>query len=208
MSKISEYETQAQERIDAQQASLGQLTVVPYSEIAEQSQYNECKGLLPQVNLMLRELDKDRKSLTKPLDEVKRGIMDRFKPMRERLEHYKETLNAMLVAWDRKAEEQAAREAEADREGADREAEALSKMGVDVRAETPGADAVPRAARTREHWSCEVECLAELVAAVARGDQPLELLQPNRASLNALAREQREALRIPGCKPKKSVSHF
>lgn len=50
----------------------------------------------------------------------------------------------------------------------------------------------------REHWSAEVTDLKALVQAVAAGSQPLDLLLPNDAALNALARSLKSSLQIPG----------
>jgi hypothetical protein len=57
-------------------------------------------------------------------------------------------------------------------------------------------------------WSAEVTSLAELVQAVARGEQPITLLQANMVALNGMARSLRGAMKIPGVKavPKRGAA--
>lgn len=53
----------------------------------------------------------------------------------------------------------------------------------------------------RQAWSAEVTDLLALVRAVAAGQQPITLLQPNMPVLNQMARALKGALNVPGVKP-------
>jgi len=87
-------------------------------------------------------LEDKRKSITQPLDEAKRKIMDEFRPALDALETAEKRVKAKLLTYQREAEERQraqAREAEAEAEAArkrareaDEEAERLAAEGAPV----------------------------------------------------------------------------
>lgn len=62
------------------------------------------------------------------------------------------------------------------------------------------APAKPAAAGVsfRDNWSARVTDLMALVQAVAKGEQPITLLEVNQPALNGLARSLKGAMRVPG----------
>lgn len=72
--------------------------------------------------------------------------------------------------------------------------------GTEQSDSSPGPQPEPRLSGLsfRDHWRAEVSDFRQLVAAVARNPTLLNLIEPNLAALNHLARAQKQALRIPG----------
>lgn len=205
-------------REDAQitelEASAGELTI----ETTEQLQSSS--AMLTAIKTRQRDMAELRLSITRPLDEAKKRVMEVFKPALDRLGNAEQTIKGAVLTYSqgverKRREEQARLEDDAERERlrlaalAERQEEAGHEDRAEAsrqRAETVAAPTVARApapagaVHIRTTWSAEVVDLAELVRACADGKAPLALLQPDMPSLNAMARTQKERFDIPGVK--------
>ena len=52
----------------------------------------------------------------------------------------------------------------------------------------------------RENWTAEVDDLIALCAAVAAGDVPADLVQPNMKRLREMAKAMKDTFKVPGCR--------
>lgn len=175
-------------------------------------------------------LEKQIKDYHAPLKqkahEAHKAICDAEKEMLTPVVQAKQSLSRAIGAWDEEQErirlaEQRRLEAEAQAR-ADEEA-----LEAALDAEQHGADAeeieavlsnsqpltrisaaptYQKSVSTRENWSAQVVSLAQLVKAAAQNPAYLAYLQPNEATLNALARAQKSLFQIPGCKAVKQTN--
>ena len=163
-------------------------------------------------------LDELRRTMTRPLDEAKKRIMDLFRPPLDRLDQAEGTLKRSMLAFQREEARQAAearriaqeaaraeqerlaREAE-EAEQAGRHEEAEAKIEIAAMVETPVVAAPPTKASgisTREVWSAEVTNLKELCRAIGAGKAPVQCVVPDARFLNGQARALKSALDYPG----------
>lgn len=187
-------------------------------EITAPEQYVESGGLLKEIKTKQTALETLRKSMTQPLDEAKRRIMELFRPASDKLDQAERTLKSAMITYTNE-QERLRREAEqAAREEAARESDRLMKQADRARAKGQDgkaadleeqAESVPVpivASQTpivsgvafRTTWHAEVYDLELLVLACATGKAPLALLQPNMVILNTQARSLKKELNIPG----------
>lgn len=160
-----------------------------------------------------KELDDLRKSMTRPLDESKRRIMDMFRPVEQQLADAEQHIKGAMLEWDRAERrrleaERAAAEAERQRLAAEasRATEEGRYTDAVVAAEdslnVPEPQKAPQRARgtsVADIWHAEVIDLQALVLAVATGEAPLNLITINQPAINALARAtKQEGVVLPG----------
>lgn len=175
--------------------------------------------LLQTVKERQKALTDLRLSITRPMDEAKKKVMALFHPAVDRLATAEETIKAAVLTYTQEqrrlqAEAQAQLDAEAERErlrlatlaekqrvaGKDDRAEATEERATEVQAPTVAAAEAPTGAvHVRTTWHAEVTDLAALAKACL-SEQPIELIEPNMAALNSLARSLKEELSIPGVK--------
>lgn len=173
---------------------------------------------LKRVKGLAKDLDTQRKSITRPLDEAKARVMDLFRKPAEYLERAEQTIKRACLAWDgeqdrirRAAEAEAARRADEERRRLQEQAKQAEAEG---KPET--AHAIAQAAQfvapvpvqqerqkiageaTRELWHAEVDDIVALARAVADGKVSPENLLPNMPVLNQQARALKGSLAIPG----------
>ncbi len=132
--------------------------------------------------------------------------------VKSRLTAWEQAEQTRLKAAAQEAEERARRDADAAKraEIARLEAEGQEARAAAVRAApppivlSPPAPTMPKVAGVsfRDHWTAKVVDLRALVAAVAKGEQPLELLQADQTALDALARTFKQHLDVPGVEAK------
>lgn len=178
---------------------------------------------LRKVGISIDALDSHRKDMTRPIDEAKKKIMDKFKPAIALLEQAKSALNGKMMGYrseqerkrreeQRKAEEAAAKE----RERLEAEAKKLAKKSPGKAAElreqaaqtvapVVAAAAVPtvKGVGTRKTWKCGEDVdVIELCRAVVDGRVPALAIEPNFVFLNEQARslEGHFDARFPGCR--------
>lgn len=131
----------------------------------------------------------------------------------------KRTLGSDMEAWDRAERDRLRREQDRLAHEAQAEAQAAALLAADAR-DDEGAVAAIAAAEApivafappppeppkadgvsyRVTWSAEVTDLLALVQAVAAGQVPLKVLQPDSTVLNTMARALKESLALPGVK--------
>ena len=188
--------------------------------IANAEQLEASSELLSAIKGRQKDLTELRQSITKPMDEAKRRVMDTFRPALDRLAEAEGAIKRAVLGYTqeqerkrREAQARLAAEASAERERLAALAESHSEEGHEdladivrqnaerVTAPTVEAPAMPTGAvHIRTTWSAEVVDLAGLVKACAEGKAPLNLLVPDMPALNALARTQKERFDIPGVK--------
>ena len=174
---------------------------------------------LQRVKRLARDLEAERKSLTKPLDDVKTRIMDLFRKPAQFLADAETALKRACLAYDGEQERkrlaaaaEAARLAEQERKRlAEVAAKELAAGNVETAqtiaataelvAPLPVAEHAPikvAGEQHREVWRAEVEDMVALAKAVVDGKAPPECLLPNMPVLHNQARAFKRALAIPG----------
>lgn len=161
-----------------------------------------------------------RLSITRPMDAAKKQVLELFQPTVDRLATAERTIKGAVLTYTQeqarlqreaqdkldadaaKEREHLLKQAEAHREtGRDGRAETLEQRAETVQAPTVAPAETPRGAvHIRTTWHAEVTDLAALAEACAEGRAPLELIQPDMATLNAQARTFKDKLAIPGVK--------
>lgn len=109
---------------------------------------------------------------------------------------------------DRRLAEAAAAEARGDTETAARIIEApvetptVAARPVFVPVAPVAPAPVVKGLSFRDNWKAEVTDVMALVRAVAKGEQPITLLEPHMPALNQMARALKQAMNVPGVKAK------
>jgi hypothetical protein len=186
--------------------------------IETSEQLDASGGLLTTIKARQKALSNLRLSITRPMDQAKKRVMEVFQPTVGRLASAERTIKDAVLTYTQEQERQrrvaqakldaaAAAEREhlqkqADQHratGRDGRAETLEQRAETVEAPTVAQPEVPSGAvHLRTTWHAEVTDLAALAKACAEGQAPLELIQPNMAVLNAQARTFKGALALPG----------
>lgn len=180
--------------------------------------YNGAAEFLRRVKGKKKELEEQRKAITKPMDDAKKRIMDLFRRPIEALDDAENRVKRAMLGYDeeqrriaeekqRKAEEEAERERrraekkaqEHDEKGNEERAEAWRERAEHaqptvVGAETPKAEGVS----TRKVWKGEVTDMKALCKAIADGQVPARLVQPNNAEIGKFARALQDDASVPG----------
>jgi hypothetical protein len=164
------------------------------------------------------ELEARRRSITDPINQGLRNTNALFNPVIQRVQEASRILRGRMVEWankerariaaenaerERLAREERQRMEAAAREAADqgREEEAFAMqqtaqlMTAPARATTTQKVA---GVSTRSNWKAECQDLAQLVAWVSQNPDSLNLLQANTAALTALAKAQKDKMKVPG----------
>lgn len=186
--------------------------------ISNQSDYEAASAVLSEVKSRYKELDAQRKEITKPIDAAKKAVMDLFKTPLELLEKAESKIKGLMIGYtneqERKArEEQARLQRLADAEAAKQKkileekiarAEASGKtekaeeLQMQKETITPIVAPIiapqietPKGVSYRDQWSAEVTDI-NLV--------PREYLIANMPALNKMAQATKGTLSIPGVK--------
>jgi hypothetical protein len=186
--------------------------------IATSEDYEDAAATLQRIKSRSKELDDLRRSLTRPLDEAKRRIMDLFERPMVMLTNAEVAIKRGVLTYQREQERVRAEEEARLREQARKEQERLlarsqraSAAGKDEMAEVLEEQAsmvpvpivvsdTPRISglSTRLTWHAEIVDWTALIRAVAEGHVPEVVLLPNLVVLNAQARALKTALDYPG----------
>jgi len=186
--------------------------------IASQAELELASEVLKEVKARYKELDTQRKSITKPIDDAKKAVMELFKDPLELLEKAESKLKRMMLGYteeqERKAREEQLRlqrlaEQEAEKEKKKLEAKiekAIQKgdeekaaelelqkemvIPVEVPVIQPKVEA-PKGVSYREDWRAEI---------VDEKLIPREFLIPNLTALNKIAVATKGSIEIPGVK--------
>jgi len=212
----------------AQQVAHQWLAAAKSYEIDCAESYEAAALDLQAIKARLVELEEQRKSLTRPLDQAKAKIMDFFRPPKELLEEGERVLKGAMLAYSR-AEERKRREHEAqlreearrNRERLEAEARAAAANGAEDVAElkreqaenviTPILAPVtpkPKGIAIPETWRAELTDKKAALRAVVDGKAPDELGEVNMKVANRLAMSLKQAFAYPGLRavPMKSVA--
>lgn len=188
--------------------------------IVNQDQYNLAGDVLKEVKSRIKELDDERKKITKPLDDAKKAVMNLFKPPIELLEKAEAKIKGLMLTYSEEQEKKAREEQRKLQEQAEKEAEKQKKAleAKIARAEASGkADKVeqlkeqaenivvpdvpvisptietPSGVSYRTKWSAEVIDFKAL---------PDEYKIANQQALDKVAQATKGAISIPGVKMK------
>jgi len=186
--------------------------------IATADDYEDAAATLQRIKGRSKELDDLRRSLTRPIDEAKKRIMDLFARPVQLLADAEFAIKRGLLGYQREQERIRAEEEARLREQARKEQERLlarsqraSAAGKDEMAEVLEEQAsmvpvpivvsdTPRISglSTRQTWHAEIVDWTALIRAVAEGHVPDIVLMPDMTILNAQARALKTALNYPG----------
>ena len=168
-------------------------------------------SLLREIKSRQREIDEQRKSLTRPLDESKRGIMAMFQPVVDSLAAAETFAKAEMAKYVKVQRERLERERqEAEEERAYIEAQAMAAVdrgeyeeAAELQHERSQVlDPVksrPAGTSSRDLWRGECTDKTRLLAAILRGQVPLEAVDVNQSALNRLAAATKvEGEYVPG----------
>jgi hypothetical protein len=215
MEQILKYQMPDQTTLDSAQALL--TTAETY--VINSPAMAECAGEdLKAIKAKYNELDTMRKSITTPLDQAKKGVMDLFRGPLEYLERAESTLKRSLINFQqeeqRKAREAQARAEEAarkEREKLEEKAAKAEASGKTEKAEafrdvanmtvTPIVTQVPTkiaGLSTRTIWRAHVKDKRALVEAALTRADIMALIMVDETALNKLATALKENLSVPG----------
>lgn len=203
-------------------------------DVTDEETQGQVGDLVKMMTHRRKKLEDKRMSLVKPLNGVVNEINALFKPPRDRIDQIvqlaKKKMNRFAqaqVALEDEKRRIAQREAQAEREEAQKLAESLRKKAGQEAAVV--ADAVQEEAekkvvqaakpakvattRGRESsviisktWKAEVVDLLEVAKAVADGKLPTHVIEPNMTALNDIAREKKDPGTIHGIRFFEDVS--
>lgn len=186
--------------------------------ITNQEQYTLAGDILKEIKTRIKELDDERKKITKPLDDAKKAVMNLFKPPTELLEKAEVKVKTSMLAHTEEQERKAREEEKRLREIAEKEAERQRKAleAKIMRAESSGktekaeelreqieniaipdipvvapAIETPKGISYRDKWTAEVVDFKAL---------PDEYKIANQQALDKVAQATKGALTIPGVK--------
>lgn len=195
------------------------LAMVNSFEVTDATTYNLAADELKEIKARATRLEEQRKSLTAPLDVVKKGIMDLYRGPLEVLGQAEGILKGKLLDYtreeQRKAEEQrlaAERAAQEERDRLEAEAKALAEQGrageaavketvaAMIVAQPVAAPAVPKAAgiKTTTSIDFEVEDTLALIQHVAQTPELVSLLTVDSVKLRAYVKSLGKACALPG----------
>jgi len=180
-------------------------------EITCQEDYSRAGESLKTIKGAAERIDTMRKSMTKPLDDSKKRIMDFFRRPLEILENAEKSLKRSMLVYqneqDKKRREEEARIAaqqKAEAEKLEKRAEKAAASGKTDKAEELRAQAQQKASfapvlaptveavagiNTKTVWKCRI-VNTDLI--------PREYMMPNDKMLNDIARATKGTLKIPG----------
>ena len=158
--------------------------------ITDGATYYAASQMLQGINDQRRMVEKHYASIKKPLNAARKHIIALEKADVGRLTQPAAVLSAAIVAYEDAQQAKDAAEAKV--------LLAASLKGMTVAPQVPRLTPADHQYR-RQTRSVTVENFPELVAAVAKGDVPLDALAPNTTILNRMAREQGDLFAVPGC---------
>lgn len=186
--------------------------------ITTQSEYEHAGEVLQEIKSRSKELDKQRKEITNPIDAAKKAVMDLFKPPIELLEKAEAKIKNLMIGYTTEQERKAREDQIRLQRLADQEAERQKKIlddkiaraqasgkidkveeleqkkaevvPMDVPVIAPQAEA-PKGISYRDKWSAEVTDFKLL---------PDEYKIANQQALDRVAQATKGSITIPGVK--------
>lgn len=195
------------------------LALVESFEISDSATYELAADELTAIKRKACALDDQRKALTKPLDEAKKGIMDLFRAPLDLLTRAEGILKAKMIDFqqveqrklaDARAAAERAAQAERDRlaaeaaqltaQGRDGEALIKSQVAQMIVAAAPAMAEPPKVAGVsmRSTLDFEVVDLLALVRHIAQHPELIALVQADSAKLRAYTKGLGGACNLPG----------
>lgn len=192
--------------------SAAALTIEEASALVIQSNedYELAGEFVRRIARLKKELNETRRSMTRPLDESKKRIMDLFRRPEQQLDEANTAASRKMLAWKqeqdrarREAEAAAAEAARKERERLEKQAAAAAKRGQQEKAAalSAAADSMPAApvvhipeataagVSTRQVWKYEIVDKAAL---------PREFMTPDEKAIGAVVRARQGDTNIPG----------
>ncbi len=173
--------------------------------------YADAGNDLKKIKAKAKELDILRKTLTRPLDESKRKIMDFFQKPLTFLKTAEAAVNTAMVAWHKAQEQIRLVEEQRVREAQRKETERLDRLAAAAkeRGDTKKAEAFEDRAAITESATPIVAARVSKVAGLAMtttwkyrivdvGKIPLEYMMPNEVLLGQVVRSTKGNLKIEG----------
>ena len=185
--------------------------------IFNQDQYEGANGVLRAVKDKFKDLDSKRKTITKPLDEAKKAVMDLFRSPLEILAKAESIIKGAMITYseeqerlriaeqrrleakaraeeERKRKELAARAEKWAAKGKEEKAEELLEQVEDVHVEAPVIAPIIEKAKNvsiSEHWYADKIDVSLL---------PIEYLLANVTAINKTGQATKGMAKIPGVK--------
>jgi hypothetical protein len=172
---------------------------------------------LRKIKALSKELEENRKAITKPLDDEKSAIMDFYRPAQTYLGDAESVLKRKLMSYQaeqdrlrREAQAKAEAEARKERERLEKQAQKAEESGKTEQAEAIRENATmvsthvvqeaPKLAgiATRTVWRGRVTDKNALVAAALNRPDIMALIMIDESALNKLATALKDNLNIPG----------
>ncbi len=183
--------------------------------VTNAEEYTAANEELIAIKAKIREYEKQRVDLKKPILEAGRKVDDLFKPAIAVLTAAETAIKNQMIAWKREQDriaEEAREKARKELEAAERarvkaiekgDVTKVAKLEEKVASIAATVAVVPEVPKARGFyvtgvWSANVVDLMALVKAVASGKQPIDLLLPNQAALDDLAKAHTTNLSVPG----------
>lgn len=185
-------------------------------DIKTQEQYDGAADILHNVKSQIKQLDDLRKSMTRPIDDAKKAVMDAFRPKETQLKQIETSLKNGItrfaqeeerkrLALEAKLRDQQAREQARLEERARKAEEAGNEAKAEeILSRIPAVPVVvagsvrPEGIGMRTTWKAEVVDFHALVKAAAEDPTYLAYLKPDEQALNAAARALKKAGRVAG----------
>lgn len=178
-------------------------------EVTDADSYERGAEVLRSIKTMYNEVETKRKSITSPLDQAKRQVMDLFRPFTDSLASAERTLKKRMIGWKNEQERIAREEQRKAEEAARKERERLERQAAKAEAEGRAARAevlrdraeftVPAAPAPatpkvsgiadRKVWRFEIVDAAKL---------PREYLVPDEKRIGGVVRALKGDTNIPG----------
>lgn len=200
------------EKVSSDFVTLAKAFVVDSQEMAEIAGED-----LKEIARRLKAMEEERLSFTRPLDDVKKRLMDKYRPHTERLQEADRILRGALLSWQKAEREKAAAEQRQRDEAARKEREKLEAQlakaatpakqeaimaRIDEAAVSHTAVAVApvkvSGVATRTRWKVRSIDLPALVKAAAANPKLLQYLAPVEAELNKLGVALGPNAEVPG----------
>lgn len=188
-------------------------------EITNQNEYEQAITLTREIKQLYANVEGGRLKITRKIDEAKRGVMDLFKPITERLSKAEYMLKSIILQYNHKQEEWLKQEEEKLRKEAENEKAKLLKKAekLEARGNVEKAEEIKQQAAeivasssiqleipkpgiiTRVTWKARI---------IDANAVPRQYLKPDEEMLNGIARASKGILQIPGVEfyPDESLS--
>lgn len=173
-------------------------------KITDDAGYQTAAAECGKVKTFLKQLDTQRKDLTRPLDDLKKEVMALFAMPAEKLEKVEKALKTGMLDYTNKKEADALAEANKLAARAERNTELgrvnmAAEQQAQAQAVVAQADVSAKGVAGRMYYTVEVTDMKALCRAVADGVVPAGVLQVNQGALDKMAQAMKGELIYPGC---------